>query len=144
MIGVGRVCVKIAGRDAGLRCVVVDVLDDKYVLIDGETRRRKCNVLHLEPLDKIVGVRKGASHEDVAKIMKKEGWKVWQTKPKKPSPRPRKARRSKLAKQVLEEKPKKKLPAKKTPAPAKKAEKPEEAKTEKTAEQATTVTSEKK
>jgi len=43
----GRICVKTAGRDAGLKCVIVDVLDDKFVLIDGETRRRKCNILHL-------------------------------------------------------------------------------------------------
>ena len=50
MIDIGRVCIKLAGRDAGKKCVIVGILDDKTVMIDGETRRRKCNILHLEPL----------------------------------------------------------------------------------------------
>ncbi len=70
MIGIGRVCVKIAGRDAGLKCVVVDVLDKNSVLIDGQTRRRKCNITHLEPLDQMLDVSKGASHEQVVKAFK--------------------------------------------------------------------------
>ena len=47
MIEIGRLCVKIAGRDAGKKCVVVDVVNDNTVLIDGETRRRNCNIKHL-------------------------------------------------------------------------------------------------
>ena len=50
MFEIGRLCVKIAGRDAGLKCLVVEVIDDNYVLIDGQTRRRKCNIKHLEPV----------------------------------------------------------------------------------------------
>lgn len=97
MIEVGRVCVKIAGRDAGRKCVVVDVLDNTFVMIDGETRRRKCNVMHLEALDKSVDIKKGASHADVSKAVSALGWKVLETKKKASKPRPRKARRSKLA-----------------------------------------------
>ena len=67
MIEVGRLCIKIAGRDAGLKCVIVDVLDDKFVLIDGETRRRKCNILHLEPLKDTIKIKKNASHEGIKK-----------------------------------------------------------------------------
>ena len=63
MIEVGRLCVKLAGRDAGKKCIIVDILDDKFVLIDGETRRRKCNIVHLEPLNKVLSVEKNASHE---------------------------------------------------------------------------------
>ena len=48
-IEIGRICVKTAGRDASKKCVIIDLLDDKYVLIDGETRRRKCNIIHIEP-----------------------------------------------------------------------------------------------
>jgi large subunit ribosomal protein L14e len=98
MIDVGRLCVKTAGRDAGLKCVIVDVIDDNFVLIDGETRRRKCNILHLEPLDKVLDIRKGASHEQVAKAFEAAGYGVFapKTKPKK-ALRPRKARKSKLA-----------------------------------------------
>ena len=41
MIEVGRLCVKIAGRDAGKKCVITELIDEKLVMIDGETRRRK-------------------------------------------------------------------------------------------------------
>ncbi len=70
MMEIGRVCVKIAGRDAGLKCVIVDVLDKNFVLIDGQTRRRKCNIMHLEPLEQKLDVSKGASHEQVVKAFK--------------------------------------------------------------------------
>jgi len=52
MYEIGRICIKIAGRDAGRECVIVDVLKDKFMLIDGNVRRRKCNVIHLEPTKK--------------------------------------------------------------------------------------------
>ncbi len=88
MIHIGRVCIKIAGRDAGKRCVIVDVLDKSFVLIDGETRRRKCNILHLEPLDLVVEIEKGAGREAVAEALKKEGIVLRETKPKNPAARP--------------------------------------------------------
>lgn len=97
MIDIGRICVKIAGRDAGKKCVVVDILDENYVLVDGETRRRKCNILHLEPLDKTIDIKKGAGHEEVAKAAKDLGWQIFAPKTKPKTVRPRKARRSKLA-----------------------------------------------
>lgn len=97
MIDIGRICVKIAGRDAGKKCVVVDVIDDTFVMIDGETRRRKCNILHLEPLDKTVELKKGASHADVAKAFEKLGYGIHATKAKKATTRPTHARKSKLA-----------------------------------------------
>jgi len=76
MFEIGRLCLKIAGRDAGLKCIVIDKLNDNYVLIDGQTRRRKCNVKHLEPLDKVLKIKKGLSHEDVVKELKKENIEV--------------------------------------------------------------------
>jgi len=97
MIEIGRLCMKIAGRDAGKKCVIVEILDDKFVTIDGETRRRKCNVLHLEPLDEKIDVKKGASHADVSAAFTKIGLKARETKPKEKKIRPRKLRRSKLA-----------------------------------------------
>lgn len=93
MFDVGRVCVKLAGRDAGQKCVIVEVLDDKNVMIDGMTRRRKCNKLHLEPLNQTLDLRQKASHEDVAKAFKELGLEVKtkKSKPKteKPKPAPR-------------------------------------------------------
>lgn len=70
MIEIGRICVKIAGRDAGLKCVVVEDLGKGFVLIDGQTRRRKCNVAHLEPLEQKLDISKGASHDLVVKAFK--------------------------------------------------------------------------
>ncbi len=73
MFEIGRVCVKLAGRDSGLRCVIVDEADG-MLLIDGQTRRRKCNPAHLEPTAETVSVKKGASSEDVAKALEKLGY----------------------------------------------------------------------
>ncbi len=66
---VGRVCIKLAGRDAGKYCVIVEEVDDHYVIIDGQTRRRKCNVLHLDPTTKSVDIKSGASFEDVTSAL---------------------------------------------------------------------------
>lgn len=79
---VGRLCMKIAGRDAGRTCVVVEQLDNTFVLVDGDTRRRKVNLKHLEPLPQMVELDQGASHEAVSKEFKKLGLPVWETKPK--------------------------------------------------------------
>ena len=57
MMTVGRLCMKIAGRDAGKKCVIVEDLGKGYFLIDGETRRRKCNVTHLEPLTEVLNIK---------------------------------------------------------------------------------------
>lgn len=100
MIEIGRVCVKIAGRDAGKKCVIVDILKGQYVMIDGETRRRKCNLAHLEPLDEKIDINKGASHDTVKKALEKLNIETRETKPKKKTIRPRKLRRSKLAKRT--------------------------------------------
>ena len=103
MMRVGRLCVKLAGRDAGKKCVVVSLLDKNFVLIDGETRRRKCNILHLEPLDKVLEMKDNAAHAEIVAIFKNElGSDVKASKPKKKTVRPRTLRRSKLAKKPVE------------------------------------------
>lgn len=78
----GRLCMKIAGRDAGRTCVVVEPIDNTFVLVDGDVRRKKVNVKHLEPLPEMILIAKGAAHEEVAAEFKKLGLKVWETKPK--------------------------------------------------------------
>lgn len=76
MIDVGRVCMKIAGRDAGNLAVVVERIDDNYVLIDGNVRRKKCNVRHLEPMATVVDIKAKSDHVEVVEAMKKAGLKV--------------------------------------------------------------------
>jgi len=69
---IGRVCVKTMGREAGNYCVVVDVIDKNYVIIDGlNIRRRRVNYKHIEPLPELVEIKKGAKHEDVEAAIKK-------------------------------------------------------------------------
>lgn len=57
-IEVGRVCVKIAGREAGEKCVIVEVIDDKFVEIVGTNiKNRRCNITHLEPVDQTIEIK---------------------------------------------------------------------------------------
>ena len=114
MYEVGRLCVKIAGRDARKKCVVVDVLDNNYVLIDGQTRRRNCNVNHLEPLDKVLKIKKGASHKDVVEALDKEGINGEEKKSKPKKTRPKKTKKSKKTSKKEDKKSKKKKKATKS------------------------------
>ena len=57
-IEVGRVCVKIAGREAGEKCVIVEVIDDKFVEVVGTNiKNRRCNIKHLEPVDQTIEIK---------------------------------------------------------------------------------------
>src|SRR3989338_4759468 len=94
MIEIGRVVVKVAGRDAGKKGVIIGILDDKFVLVDGETRRRKANILHIEPLNQVIKIEKNASHEDVAKALEELGIKARQTKPKPKTQKPKAKRKT--------------------------------------------------
>jgi large subunit ribosomal protein L14e len=87
MMDIGRLCVKIAGRDAGKKCVIVDIIDEKFVLVDGETRRRKCNLKHLEPLNETLKIKKGAAHPAIVEEFKKMGSTIVETKPRKAAPK---------------------------------------------------------
>lgn len=92
---VGRLCVKLAGRDANKKCVIVDILDDNHVMIDGETRRRKCNIRHLEPLNQVLKLKKGASRAEVKKVFKEIGIELRDTTPKKATEKPKKQKMKK-------------------------------------------------
>lgn len=93
MFGIGRIVIKTAGRDAGNTAVIVDKIDEKFVLIDGNVRRRKCNIAHLEPLNDVLKIKKDASTSDVHKAMKEAGMKVIEIKKvkrSKPAAKPKK------------------------------------------------------
>ena len=93
---IGQLCIKISGRESGKKCVIIEKIDSNYVTIDGNLRRKKCNILHLELLNKKLDIKKGASTEEVHKAMEKEGIKTVKRKAKKEkNPRPRKIRKAK-------------------------------------------------
>ncbi|ABO07493.1 50S ribosomal protein L14e [Pyrobaculum calidifontis] len=78
VIDVGRVVVKVLGREAGRKAVVVDIVDENYVVITGPkslsgVRRRRVNINHIEPTDKKIEIKKGASDEEVLKALEAAG-----------------------------------------------------------------------
>lgn len=73
-IEVGRICVKVTGREAGRKCVIVDIIDENFVLITGPkqltgVKRRRVNVKHVEPLSLAINVSRGASDDEVLKAI---------------------------------------------------------------------------
>ncbi|MFT4343159.1 MAG: 50S ribosomal protein L14e [Candidatus Woesearchaeota archaeon] len=108
MFELGRVCMKIAGRDAGKIGVVVDTIDEKFVLIDGEVRRRKCNTQHLELTPKKVDIKAKATQKEICEALKAVGIEIEEkkeTKKKTAAPRPKKQKTVKK-KESDEKKPK--------------------------------------
>ncbi|MHA1577993.1 MAG: 50S ribosomal protein L14e [Candidatus Freyarchaeota archaeon] len=74
----GRICVKIAGREAGLRCVVVDIIDKNYVLVTGppsvnKVRRRRSNIKHIEATPDKIEIKRGADDSEVSEALEKAG-----------------------------------------------------------------------
>jgi len=118
MLENGTVVVKTCGRDAGKIAIVIDQVDDTYVLIDGQVRRKKCNRMHLEPLGKKIKIKPKATSETVTKELKAFGIEVKRRKSKKPAARPKKQRK---AEKGVEEK-KEKLETKKKVTTRKKKE----------------------
>jgi len=96
MYEVGKICIKLAGRDAGREAVIIDILDKNFVLIDGNVRRRKCNIIHLEPTGKSIDLKKNASHGEVIEAFSNLKLAVWNTKPKKAAKKPKKLPKKKI------------------------------------------------
>lgn len=104
MMDIGRVCIKIAGRDAGEIAVVIEKIDDTFVLVNGNVRRKRCNIKHLEPTEKLVMIQNGVSTEELHHAMKDAGLEV-----KKKSEKTKEAKAPKAVKPVKEAKPVKKV-----------------------------------
>ena len=83
MLEIGRVCVKTAGRDSGKLAVVIKKLDDNHVMVDGNVRRKKCGIAHLEPTKTKLEIKEEASTSDVFNAMKKAGLEVTKSLEKK-------------------------------------------------------------
>jgi large subunit ribosomal protein L14e len=75
---VGRICVKIVGREAGKRCVIVDVVDKNFVLVTGPknvsgVKRRRANINHLEPTGEKIDIKRAATDEEITEALKAAG-----------------------------------------------------------------------
>ncbi len=78
LYNVGRVCIKTVGRETGSYCVIVDEMEGRFVVVTGpkhlsSVRRRKCNIRHLEPLETVIPIEKGADDDAVVKALGEAG-----------------------------------------------------------------------
>ena len=96
LFDVGRLCVKVAGRDAGKRCVILEKIDSVYVLVDGQTRRKKVNTKHLEPLENTIEIAPQASAAVVKVAFAKLGWDTQERKSKTIASKPMQQRTRKV------------------------------------------------
>lgn len=77
-IEVGRICVKIVGREAGKKCIIVEVVDKNFALITGPKavsgiKRRRSNINHLEPTNEKIEIKRGATDEEITEVLKTSG-----------------------------------------------------------------------
>jgi len=77
-VEVGRICVKMAGRESGRKCVIVDVMDKSFVLVTGPkkvtgVKRRRVNINHVAPTEDTVQIKRGASDEEVTQMLEATG-----------------------------------------------------------------------
>ncbi len=106
LFNVGRVCVKIAGREAGHKCVIVKKIDNNFVLIDGDVRRRKCNINHLMPLEYEISIKTTTKSDEIKKELIKLGLmreKLRHKEKKEKKPRPRRVKKKKVSEKVKKE-----------------------------------------
>jgi len=81
-IQVGRIIVKTYGREAGRKGVIVDIINPNYVLVTGPksltgVKRRRCNIKHLEPTDKLINIKRDASDEEILAKIEEAGLKEY-------------------------------------------------------------------
>jgi large subunit ribosomal protein L14e len=89
-IEVGRICVKVVGREAGKRCVIVDIIDKNFVLVTGPkdasgVKRRRVNISHIEPIGEKIDIKRGATEEEVTDALKAADKLEEMAKPVKPT-----------------------------------------------------------
>ena len=87
---IGRICIKVLGREAGKKCVIVDLVDKNFVLITGpkavsSIKRRRANISHLELTQETVTINRGANDEEVTEALKAAGKLEEMTKTAKPA-----------------------------------------------------------
>ena len=77
MIEIGRVCIKLSGREAGRICIVTRKIGKSFVEITGPkiltgVKRRRCNIMHLEPTKYLLKIKENASDDEILEVFKKK------------------------------------------------------------------------
>ncbi len=75
---IGQVCVKTVGKEKGKYCVVVKKVDKNFVIVSGPkaltgVKRRRANVIHLQPLQYKLEIKEDASDEELLEAWKNSG-----------------------------------------------------------------------
>jgi large subunit ribosomal protein L14e len=88
---VGRICIKTVGREAGKKCIIIDIVDKNYVLITGPRtvsgiKRRRANINHLEPTQQKIDITRSVTDEEVTEALKTAGKLDEMTQTAKPTP----------------------------------------------------------
>jgi len=69
---------KTAGREAGKKCVIVDVMDKSFVLVTGPkkitgVKRKRVNLNHVMVLEDRLDFKRGASDEEITSALEAAG-----------------------------------------------------------------------
>lgn len=75
LIDIGRIIVILRGRRAGKKAVIVDIIDENFVLITGPkelngVKRRRMNIDHIMPLKFKLDIPRGADDNKVLEEIK--------------------------------------------------------------------------
>jgi large subunit ribosomal protein L14e len=77
-IEIGRICVKTAGREAGRKCVITDIIDQNNVEITGPkelngVKRRRASIKHIEPTTEKLDIERGSDDDAVLQAIEAAG-----------------------------------------------------------------------
>ena len=121
-LDLGRVCLKIAGREGGKYCVIVKPAgkskeDKSFVFVTGPrvltgVKRRRANITHLQPTEHKLEIKEDAPDEEVIDAFEKVGL-ISKLNLKKPSAGMLKSAKVEEAKEKKEKKKTEKKPKKK-------------------------------
>ena len=73
---IGRVCMKVVGREAGKYCVIVKNINKSFAEVSGPRvltgiKRRRVNITHIEPTQYAIEIKENASDEEILAAFKK-------------------------------------------------------------------------
>jgi large subunit ribosomal protein L14e len=77
-VEIGRICEKTAGREAGKKCVIIDVMDKSFILVTGPkkittVKRKRVNMNHIKILQDKLDIKRGATDEEVTLALEAAG-----------------------------------------------------------------------